>query len=62
MLEMLEADDSPQFIFEVTMQNHSGYSPEYPGFTERIHLTDLTYSNPQTQAAEKIPDPDQVFR
>ncbi len=48
-----EGNDSPQFIFEVTMQNHSGYSPEYPGFTERIHLTDLTYSNTQTKAAEK---------
>jgi phosphoglycerol transferase MdoB-like AlkP superfamily enzyme len=26
MLELLEADDSPQFIFDVTMQNHSGYN------------------------------------
>lgn len=48
-----EGDTDPQFIFEVTMQNHSGYSPEFPGFTERIHLTDLTFSNVQTRAAEK---------
>jgi phosphoglycerol transferase MdoB-like AlkP superfamily enzyme len=48
-----QGNTSPQFIFEVTMQNHSGYSPEYAGFTERIHLTDLTYSNTQTKAAEK---------
>ena len=48
-----EGITDPQFIFEVTMQNHSGYSPEYPGFTERIHLTDLTYSTVQTKAAEK---------
>lgn len=26
VLELLEADDSPQFIFDVTMQNHSGYN------------------------------------
>ncbi len=26
VLELLENDDSPQFIFDVTMQNHSGYS------------------------------------
>lgn len=25
ILELLEKDDSPQFIFDVTMQNHSGY-------------------------------------
>lgn len=25
ILELLEEDDSPQFIFDVTMQNHSGY-------------------------------------
>lgn len=25
ILELLEADDAPQFIFDVTMQNHSGY-------------------------------------
>ncbi len=42
-----------KFIFEVTMQNHSGYSKEYPGFTEEVHLTDLSYSNTQTAAAEK---------
>ena len=42
-----------QFIFEVTMQNHSGYSKEYEGFSEEIFLEDLTYSNIQTAAAEK---------
>ena len=26
VLELLESDDSPQFIFDVTMQNHGGYS------------------------------------
>ena len=43
----------PQFYFEVTMQNHSGYSKEYPDFTESVFLEDLTYHNIQTGAAEK---------
>lgn len=28
ILELLEEDDGPQFIFDVTMQNHSGYDQE----------------------------------
>lgn len=48
-----QKDSGPQFIFEITMQNHSGYSKEYPGFTEEVHLTGLPYSNVQTKAAEK---------
>ncbi len=46
-------DDSRMFIFEVTMQNHSGYSKEYDDFSEEVLLSDLTYSNTQTRAAEK---------
>lgn len=55
IIEVMEQADpaEPQFIFEVTMQNHSGYSKEFPGFSEKIHLTDLTYSNTQTAACEK---------
>ena len=45
--------DEPQFIFEVTMQNHSGYSKDYPGFSEQIFLTSISKSNTQTRAAEK---------
>ncbi len=48
-----QKENGPQFIFEITMQNHSGYSKEYPGFTEEVHLVDLTYENIQTRAAEK---------
>ncbi len=44
---------SPQFIFEVTMQNHSGYSKDYPGFEPTIDLTDLSYKNTQQTAVEK---------
>ena len=55
ILEQLEKDDddTPQFIYEVTMQNHSGYSKEYPGFTEKVHLKGLAYENTQTKAVEK---------
>lgn len=28
ILDLLEEDDSPQFVFDVTMQNHSGYSTD----------------------------------
>lgn len=42
-----------QFIFEVTMQNHSGYSKDYPGFSPTIKLTDFTSSSTSIQAAEK---------
>ncbi len=48
-----KAEDDRTFIFEVTMQNHSGYSKEYAGFTEEVLLTDLSYSNTQTKAVEK---------
>ncbi len=43
------------FIFEVTMQNHSGYSKEYPGFEESVFLTDYEESqkNTQIRAVEK---------
>ena len=42
-----------QFIFEVTMQNHSGYSKDYPGFSPTIQLTDFTKTSTSIQAAEK---------
>ena len=35
------------------MQNHSGYSKEYPGFTEEVKILDLPYENTQTRAVEK---------
>lgn len=43
------------FIFEVTMQNHSGYSKDYPGFDTLISLTDYAESSKNTQirAVEK---------
>ncbi len=41
------------FVFEVTMQNHGGYSKDVEGFEETIHLTDLENKNTQVRAAEK---------
>ena len=35
-------DDSPVFIFEVTMQNHGGYTDEYENFTPDIHVQEKT--------------------
>ena len=48
-----QKENGPQFIFEVTMQNHSGYSKEYPGFTEEVHLEDIKTPTVQSRAAEK---------
>ena len=55
VIDVMESSDpdEPQFIFEVTMQNHSGYSKEFPGFSEEIFLTDVKNSTTQTRAAEK---------
>lgn len=45
--------DAPQFIFEVTMQNHGGYSKEYADFSETLHLTALENKTTGVRAAEK---------
>ncbi len=45
ILELLEEDDSPQFIFNVTMQNHSGYTTGLiPSDMQTDYLIDGTYS------------------
>lgn len=46
-------DGEKQFIFEVTMQNHSGYSKDYPGFEATMELTDFTTTSTSIRAAEK---------
>ena len=55
IIEVFEKKEEgkPQFIYEVTMQNHSGYSKDYPGFEPTIRLTDFTSSSTSIQAAEK---------
>ena len=67
IIEVFENKDpgERQFIFEVTMQNHSGYSKDYPGFYPTIELTDFTSTSTSIQAAEKyltlIQESDKAF-
>ena len=45
-LELLENSDEPQFIFDVTMQNHSGYDQNNLGDVEQYHVDGLSdYDN-----------------
>lgn len=60
--------DSPQFIFEVTMQNHSGYSPNAQtdnGFETSITIDGLNSNSIQSQSAERylslIKESDKAF-
>ena len=45
----------PQFIFQVTMQNHSGYTPKNTdnGFAEEIYLTDALVQTQPVVATER---------
>ncbi|WP_072369816.1 LTA synthase family protein [Thermophilibacter mediterraneus] len=46
ILELLEQDDGPQLIFDVTMQNHSAYDQENIGEVEQYHIDGLSsYDN-----------------
>ena len=55
VIEVFESKEEGerQFIFEVTMQNHSGYSKDYPDFSPAIKLTDFNTTSTSIQAAEK---------
>lgn len=45
-LELLESGDEPQFIFDVTMQNHSGYDQNNLGDVEQYHVDGMSdYDN-----------------
>lgn len=46
-------EGTPLFVFEVTMQNHGGYSRDYPGFEPTIELTQLTDKTTQVLSTEK---------
>ena len=45
--------DERLFTFEVTMQNHGGYSKDVEGFSESVHLTQLADKTTSVRAAEK---------
>lgn len=45
-LELLESSDGPRFIFDVTMQNHSGYDQNNLGDVEQYHVDGMSdYDN-----------------
>ncbi|MCC8136838.1 MAG: sulfatase-like hydrolase/transferase [Clostridiales bacterium] len=55
IIEQYEEKDEDErlFTFEITMQNHSGYSKDSPGFDAYIELTDVTNKTTQVLATEK---------
>lgn len=55
IIELFEEKEEGErlFTFEVTMQNHGGYSKESPGFVEAVHLTELESKTVSVRAAEK---------
>lgn len=61
-------EDERQFIFLVTMQNHSGYAPKSTdnGFSEEVMLTDAPIQTPAVVAAERyltlIRESDRAFQ
>lgn len=42
-------EGQPIFLFNVTMQNHGGYTKQYPNFTNDITLTDFPGQYPETE-------------
>lgn len=68
IVELYEAKDADErmFTFEVTMQNHGGYSKDVEGFEESVFLTDLDNKTTSVRAAEKyltlIQETDQAFQ
>jgi len=51
LIELYEnkPEGQPIFLFNVTMQNHGGYSTEYGNFQEDVKLTDYTGEFPETE-------------
>ncbi|MBR3358131.1 MAG: LTA synthase family protein [Solobacterium sp.] len=58
-----EKGDDPMFIFNITMQNHSSYEIKYDNFPEKVWLTDMEGSYPETdQYLALIKKTDESFR
>lgn len=49
LIEMYENrdEDEPFFVFNVTMQNHGGYSASYTNFDQQIYTTNLSATYPK---------------
>ena len=62
IIEMLQTDDSPQFIFDVTMQNHSGYDTGLlPNNIQTNYLIDGTYDPEVNEYLALIEQSDQAL-
>ena len=62
IIEMLQTDDSPQFIFDVTMQNHSGYDTGLlPSNIQTNYLIDGTYDPEVNEYLALIEQSDQAL-
>ena len=59
--ERKNADESV-FIFNVTMQNHGGYSLEYDNFRSTVHLTDIENRPGTEQYLSLILESDRAFQ
>ena len=59
--ERKNADESV-FIFNVTMQNHGGYSLEYDNFQSTVHLTDIENRPGTEQYLSLILESDRAFQ
>ncbi len=54
--------DEPMFVFNVTMQNHGGYSGDYPNFTPDIEITNPEGTYKETeQYLSLIRESDRAF-
>ena len=63
ILEMLESDSAPQFIFDVTMQNHSGYDTGLlPPDKLNNYLIDGAVNNEVNEYLSLIEESDRAFK
>lgn len=49
ILELIQEEESPLFLFNVTMQNHGGYNLNYKTFRNGIRLTESDGVYPETE-------------
>lgn len=55
-------EDTPFYVFNVTMQSHSSYDKEYPNFRQKIELTSTSREYPKTnQYLSLVYETDQAF-
>lgn len=63
ILDLLKTDDDPQFIFDVTMQNHSGYDTGMiPTNLQTNYLIDGTYNSEVNEYLSLIKQSDEALQ